>query len=106
MLVARIITNKIKPRKGLRKLVVMNFSEALNELKAGNAVFRSGWNCKGIYIKIQFPDKNSKMTSPYIYIDTTDLNTDNPLSPKSLVPWIASNTDLMAEDWNLSSSND
>ena len=48
----------------------MNFSEALNELKSGNAVFRGGWNGKGIYIKIQFPDKNSKMTSPYIYIDT------------------------------------
>ena len=84
----------------------MTFSEALEELKNGYAVFRGGWNGKGIYIKLQRPDENSKMTSPYIYIDTTDLQTENVLAPKSRVPWIASQTDLMAEDWNLSSSEE
>ena len=51
------------------------------------------------FIKLQTPDVNSKMTSPYIYIDTTGLQTDNPMAPKSLVPWLASQTDMLAEDW-------
>ena len=77
----------------------MDFGEALNELKTGGKVARKGWNGKGIFIELQTPDENSKMTSPYIYIDTTGLQTDNEAAPKSLVPWLASQTDMLAEDW-------
>jgi hypothetical protein len=77
----------------------MNFGMALENLKNGHRVCREGWNGKGIFIKLQTPDVNSKMTSPYIYIDTTGLQTDNPMAPKSLVPWLASQTDMLAEDW-------
>lgn len=77
----------------------MNFGKAIEELKSGGKVARSGWNGKGIYIKLQTPDAHSKMTSPYIYIDTTGLQTDNSQAPKSLVPWLASQTDILAEDW-------
>jgi len=77
----------------------MDFGQALHELKAGRKIARSGWNGKGIFIKIQRPDVNSKMTSPYIYIDTTGLQTENEAAPKSLVPWLASQTDMLAEDW-------
>ena len=77
----------------------MNFGEALHELKAGRRVAREGWNGKGIFIELQTPDENSKMTSPYIFIDTTGLQTDNAASPKSRVPWLASQTDMLAEDW-------
>ena len=57
------------------------------------------WYVKGIFIELQVPDKNSKMSSPYIYIDTTGLQTTNPDAPRSLVPWLASQTDMLAEDW-------
>lgn len=77
----------------------MNFGEALHELKAGRKVARKGWNGRGIFIKLQVPGEHSKMTSPYIYIDTTGLQTDNEAAPKSLVPWLASQTDMLAEDW-------
>jgi len=77
----------------------MNFGEALHELKAGRKVARDGWNGRGIFIELQTPDANSKMTSPYIFIDTTGLQTDNAHAPKSLVPWLASQTDMLAEDW-------
>ena len=76
-----------------------NFSQALEMLKDGEKVARKGWNGKGIFIEIQRPNINSKMTHPYIYIDTTGLKTDNPNAPKSLVPWLASQTDLLSEDW-------
>ena len=77
----------------------MNFGQALEELKKGKAVFRKGWNGKGIFLLLQIPDENSKMTHPYIYIDTLSLQTDNPAAPKCRVPWLASQTDMLADDW-------
>lgn len=79
----------------------MNFGQAIEQLKQGNRCARGGWNGKGIFIELQVPDAHSKMTSPYIFIDTTGLQTDNALAPKSRVPWLASQTDMLAEDWQL-----
>jgi len=79
----------------------MNFGKAIDELKKGNKVARKGWNGKGIFIELQTPDKNSKMTHPYIFIDTTGLQTDNPDAPKDRVPWLASQTDMLAQDWEV-----
>lgn len=76
-----------------------SFGWALAQLSLGSKVARSGWNGRGIFIETQFPDENSKMSSPYIFIDTTGLQTDNELAPKSRVPWIASQTDMQAIDW-------
>ncbi len=78
---------------------VMDFGVALMNLKEGHRVARKSWNGKGIFIQMQFPDENSKMTQPYIYIDTNGLQTSNPDAPKGRVPWLASQTDMLAEDW-------
>lgn len=68
-----------------------NFGWALDSLWAGKRVFRAGWNGQGMYLALQTPDAGSKMTAPYIYIRT----------PKNdLVPWVASQTDLLADDWD------
>ncbi len=79
----------------------MTFGSALEELKLGRQLCRSGWNGKGIFIELQVPDAHSKMTSPYIYINTTGLQTNNEDAPKSLVPWLASQTDMLADDWQI-----
>lgn len=79
----------------------MNFGKALEALKAGKKVARRGWNGKGIYLELQRPDAHSKMTLPYIYIVTSGLVTDNPDAPKGVVPWLASQTDMLAEDWEI-----
>jgi len=68
----------------------MNFSQALDMLKAGSKMQRAGWNGKGMFIALQTPDENSKMGLPYLYISTVD---------GKLVPWLASQTDLLADDW-------
>jgi hypothetical protein len=68
----------------------MNFSEALSEVKGGNRIYRTGWNGKGQFIELQRPDENSKMSLPYLYITTVE---------GARVPWLASQTDLLAEDW-------
>lgn len=80
-----------------------DFGWALQQLRNGEKVQRSGWNGKGIFIELQRPDAHSKMTSPYIFIDTTGLQSDNPNAPRSRVPWLASQTDMLAEDWQLAS---
>ena len=77
----------------------MDFGDALRSMKDGARCARAGWNGRGIFVCIQNTDENSKMTSPYIYIDTTCLQTGNPAAPKVRVPWLASQTDMLAEDW-------
>jgi hypothetical protein len=68
----------------------MNFGLALDALKEGRRVYRAGWNGKGMWIALQVPDEHSKMRRPYIYIsDAQGL----------LVPWLASQADMLAEDW-------
>lgn len=79
----------------------MNFGQALIELKNGNKVKRKGWNGDGIFLSLQVPDENSFMTQPYIYIDTQGLITKNENAPKGRVPWLASQTDMLAEDWEV-----
>jgi hypothetical protein len=79
----------------------MSFGQALEALKLGKKVARKGWNGKGIFIKLQNPDENSKMSSPYIYIDTTGLETTNEDAVTSLVPWLASQTDMLSDDWEI-----
>ena len=77
----------------------MDFGAALIALRAGHRVARSGWNGKGMWLKLQVPDENSKMSLPYIYIEYPE---GHPAYPSgSRVPWLASQTDLLAEDWEI-----
>jgi len=76
-----------------------SFGAALELLKLGKKIKRLGWNGTGIFICLQTPDEYSKMTQPYIYIDTLGLQTTNPKAPKGRVPWLASQTDMLSEDW-------
>lgn len=68
----------------------MNFSHALELMKADKRVSREGWNGKGMWLQLQVPDENSKMKRPYIYIS---------IITGELVPWVASHGDLLADDW-------
>jgi len=69
---------------------MLNFGQALENLKDGCRVARTGWNGKGMWLMVQWPDSHSKMSLPYIYMKTAD---------DKLVPWLASQTDILAEDW-------
>lgn len=70
----------------------MKFGEALTLLNAGHKVTRDGWNGKGMWIELQRPDVNSKMTLPYLFLAYPDGRT---------VPWLASQTDLLSSDWDV-----
>lgn len=71
---------------------MITFGEAIERLKAGDKVTRAGWNGKDQFLELQLPDKNSKMTLPYVYISTVQ---------GDLVPWLASQTDILSEDWQV-----
>ena len=78
-----------------------NFGEAIKYLKRGFKVARKGWNGKGMYLRYVDPylDKTYKVTEcepidgtllPYIGMKTAQ---------NGFVPWLASQTDMLAEDW-------
>lgn len=69
-----------------------DFGWALEQLRQGRKVCRAGWNGARQWIALQVPDENSKMRKPYLYIRPVD---------GEFVPWFASQTDLLAEDWEL-----
>lgn len=67
-----------------------DFGWALDLLRDGKIVKRRGWNGKGMYVALQVPDAHSKMTLPYLYMYTVQ---------GDKVPWLASQTDMLAMDW-------
>jgi len=72
--------------------MIGSFSYALDYLEhnVGSRVSREGWNGKGMWISIHYPEGGSKMTLPFIYMFTAQ---------GDLVPWLASQADLLAKDW-------
>lgn len=79
------------------------FDNALHYLKAGGYhAYRSGWNGKGLTVHLQRPDENSKMTHPYFYIVH---NEGKDGEQDGRVPWVPSQTDLLAEDWVIINEN-
>lgn len=70
---------------------------AIKMLKGGFRVRRAGWNGKGMWIQLQEPDAGSMNTLPYLYIEYPKGHLAYPEG--SRVPWVASQTDILAEDW-------
>ena len=65
---------------------------AIKQMHNGSRVRRSGWNGPGQWVALQRPDVNSKMTLPYTYLSTAQ---------GDLVPWVPSQTDYLAIDWEI-----
>jgi hypothetical protein len=70
----------------------MGFGKAIEVLKNGIQVTREGWNGKGLWVALQVPDTHSKMGLPYLYLSSVT---------GQLVPWVPSQTDVLAEDWEV-----
>ena len=91
-----------------------DFGWALNVLKDGGKVCRAGWNGKGLWLQMYFPVawKEQRpvwaadmMTLPFIYMcypstPASDTAPANHINAK--VPWLASQADMLAEDWKIS----
>jgi hypothetical protein len=68
----------------------MVFGLALEEVKKGKAMFLPQWS-KDVSIKAQFPDEHSKMTAPYLYVE----------SRYGRVPWKETNIELFSDKWKV-----
>lgn len=68
----------------------MDIGGAIAIMRSGGSVARQGWNGRDMWLKLQIPDTHSKMTAPYVYMKTVQ---------GDLVPWLCSQTDLLASDW-------
>lgn len=78
-----------------------NFGVAIEQMKRGRKVARKGWNGKNMYIRYVDPytDKVYRVTEhepidgtlmAYIGMKTAD---------NGFIPWLASQADMLAEDW-------
>ncbi len=83
----------------------MNFSDALNHIKAGKLMHRYSWNGTGMFIFLA-PGSTFKVNRPPLYgifEEGTEVSYHAHIDVKSvdgiIVPWLASQTDLLAEDW-------
>lgn len=83
-----------------RKSGEMNFGHALEMLKHGKRVARKGWNGKGMYLYLA----DGKLLTEAIgdgsfpFTDTIVMKTAD---DKYVIGWLASQTDMLAEDWEL-----
>jgi len=83
------------------------FSSALVWLKEGKKVARKGWNGKGMFIFLvqgsQFKVNRAPLLG--IYPEGTEITYQPHIDMKtvddSIVPWLASQSDLLAEDWEV-----
>lgn len=69
-----------------------DIGEAIALMRAGHNMRRAGWNGKGMGLALQVPHAGSKMTLPYVYVFTAQ---------GAFVPWLCSQTDLLATDWEI-----
>lgn len=87
----------------------MDFGSALASVKSGKRIARAGWNGKGMYVAFQagYPqgipinENTAKATGgvvgavcrfrPYLMMWTAQ---------EDFVPWVASQTDILAVDWD------
>lgn len=84
---------------------LLNFGDALMLLKNGQKVARLGWNGKGMFLFL-VPGSVFKVNRPPllgIYPEGTEINycphIDMRTADGKIVPWLASQTDVLAEDW-------
>lgn len=73
----------------------LTFGQAIEALKEGKSICRTGWNGKGMFLRIV---QDAKMIHK-----GEEKTLDNFIAMKTvqdtLVPWLASQTDVLAEDW-------
>ena len=84
---------------------LLNFGDALMLLKSGQKVARLGWNGKGMFLFL-VPGSVFKVNRPPllgIYPEGTEINycphIDMRTADGKIVPWLASQADVLAEDW-------
>lgn len=80
----KIFEDAYRPIDGL------TFGLAIEALKKGLKIKLPYWS-NDVFLSLQKPDKNSKMTHEYIYVT----------SRFGLVPWVATQIEILSESWQI-----
>lgn len=85
----------------------LTFGDALLMLKRGHKVHRAGWNGKSMFIFLVNGSTFKVNRAPLlgIYPEGTEINyhahVDMRTANGQIVPWLCSQTDMLAEDWSV-----
>jgi hypothetical protein len=85
----------------------MNFSQALEAIKQGHRVCRAGWNGKGMFLFLVPGSVFRVNREPLLSIlgEGTEVqyhpHVDMRTAQGTIVPWLCSQTDLLADDWKV-----
>lgn len=91
----------------------MNFGEAIHALKEGKKVARAGWNGKGMWLVLVPGTAEARLTEGSVYrnalkeeaceiLPHIDMWTTNSEGRRAMLPgWLASQTDMLTEDWQI-----
>lgn len=86
---------------------MMNFGQAIEAMKEGKLVARSGWNGKGMFIFLVPGSTFTVNRAPLlgIFPEGTVINYRSHIdmydAEGMVVPWLSSQTDVQAEDWEV-----
>ena len=93
--------------RAYRPVIGMSFGDAIAALKTGLKVAREGWNGKGMFLFL-VPGSTFQVSRPPllgIYPSGTTINycphIDMKTADGKVVPWLASQTDVLADDWSI-----
>ena len=85
----------------------MDIGQAVIALKAGERLQRMGWNGKNMFVFL-VPGSKFEVNRPPllgIYPEGTEINyhphVDMKTANGSVVPWLCSQDDLLADDWEI-----
>lgn len=76
--------------KAYRPTEGVSFSLALEAMKQGKGARLPQWK-EDVVIRVQWPDEHSKMTAPYLYVE----------SRFGRVPWKETMIELFADNWQI-----
>lgn len=90
----------------------MDFGKALEALKAGKKVCRSGWNGKGMFLylttgsEVTYSKLKPETQKALIAHPTTNVKINGHIDMKAadgsiVVGWLASQTDMLSDDWEV-----
>lgn len=97
--------------RAYRRTAGMTFGLAIEALKAGQRVARSGWNGRGMWLLLVpgtpvavlregTPYRNALGVESCEILQHIDMWTVNSEGRRAMLPgWVASQTDMLAEDW-------
>jgi len=90
--------------------MTMNFGEAIEALKAGKRVARTGWNGKGMFLVFVPGTPDAQLREGTPYSNALPLDKAVSINPhvdmftadgKMQPGWLASQTDMLADDWHV-----